>query len=820
MKSGNHVNTANERVAKTPIVISGAALITPLGLSLESTWNAVRAGRCGLGDLPAIEQPLPPGSTGGQAPALPADFAPHLPREVRYLRRAIADALQNAHIDPGRSYSTARCGFMLGTTLHGMRSGGEFLRSKDPSHLSHFLAGATLREAAAGIGFSGFSATVCSACSSSLGSIALGTTLLRSGQLDLVVAGGYDTISEYVYAGFNSLRLVAPGALRPFTRDRQGMKLAEGYGIVVLERADDALRRGVHPLAKILGYGESADAHHLTQPHPQGEGAARAMQAALVSAGIAPGIIDLVCAHGTGTPDNDAGEYAALSRIFGADLPRVPVVAFKSHLGHTLGGAGAVELILAALSLRDQIAPACVNVRADEIEFAGLNVATGSGKPAPLRATMNTSLGFGGANTVMVLGVMKNEECRMKNGEQKDVQSAECKVQNEEQRTRNAIAPSSLFTLHSSLFTSAASPAPVFITGIGVVLPGMIGNDAFARALTAAEPRRVLRDTGPIPEADIIGLLNARRVRRMSDYVKLSLAATMLACQDAGISDLRGFAANCSALLGTMHGSTNYCEAYYRQIVDEGLALANPMLFAEGVPNAAAAHLSLMLSLKGPCQTIIGTRTAGLDALHLAALRIAGGEWDRAIVGAAEEYSALANSAFRHWGLHGDSDPAIPFSGRAGGFVAGCGAVSFVLESAQSLAQRGATARGKVVASTGPRPIPLHSAGLSRDALRIFDDEKCILTSANGTWLDRLEAAAIGRRDGRIISTLAGYVAETHSVTPLAGIAAVLLTRRMPMLLEGASVRGATDNDSVTRFSIVASDYTRLVSAATFCAEV
>jgi 3-oxoacyl-[acyl-carrier-protein] synthase II len=182
------------------------------------------------------------------------------------------------------------------------------------------------------------------------------------------------------------------------------MKLAEGYAVVVLERAADARRRGATPVARILGFGESADAHHLTQPHPQGDGAARAMAAALAAAGLTPGDIDLVVAHATGTPDNDAGEYAALSRVFGADLPRVPVVGFKSHLGHTLGGAGAVELILGAMALRDGVVPPCANVGPGECEFPGLNVATGAARRAPLRATLNTSLGFGGANTCMVLG--------------------------------------------------------------------------------------------------------------------------------------------------------------------------------------------------------------------------------------------------------------------------------------------------------------------------------------------------------------------------------------------------------------------------------
>ena len=592
-------------------------------------------------------------------------------------------------IDAGVTYPPSRCGVMLGTTLHGMRAAGQFLRSGDHQFLSDFLAGATLNHAIANVPFTGFAATGCSACSSSLGSIALAVSMLRGGHLDLVIAGGYDTISEYVYAGFNSLRLVAPGPLRPFTKDRQGMKLAEGYGIVVLERAEDAANRGVKPLATILGYGESADAHHLTQPHPQGEGAARAISAALTSAGLTPSQIDLIAAHATGTPDNDAGEYAALSRVFGDDLPRVPVVAFKSHLGHTLGGAGAVELILSALCMRDQIVPGCANVRAEEIEFPGLSVAAGPARSAQIRATLNTSLGFGGANTCMILG--------------NPVGSASRTVASISEISVRGADPTKLSTQTSaSSVESHPAPRPVFITGIGVVLPGMIGNEAFARAMIAADPRPVMRDSGPIAETEYADLLNARRVRRMSDYVKLSLAATMLACRDAGISDIPEFAATCSALLGSTHGSANYSEAYYQQIVREGIPSANPMLFAEGVPNAAAAHLSLMLSLKGPCQTIIGTRTAGLDALHLASTRIATGEWDRAIVSAAEEYSPLVNAAYAHWGLHSTSVPAAPFSGQAGGFVAGCGAVTLVLESASSMEQRRASARGRVVSSSGP----------------------------------------------------------------------------------------------------------------------
>jgi 3-oxoacyl-[acyl-carrier-protein] synthase II len=676
-----------------PILITGAGLITPLGLSRAQTWEAVRDGRCGMGPMAAMESPLPAWADGGQAPDLPGDFAPKLPRESRYLRYTVLQAMRDAGIERQLPCEPHRAGLVFGTTLHGMRAGGEFFRRNDPTALRGFLAGAVVRNACGDLPFRGAAMTTCSACSSSLGAIAIAVTLLRSGELDLVLAGGYDTISEYVWGGFNSLRLVAPGPPRPFTRDRQGMKLAEGYGIVVLQRASDAHARGARAIATVLGFGESADAHHLTQPHPAGDGAARAMEQALASADLMPADIDLVAAHATGTPDNDAAEFAALSRVFGDELARVPVVAFKSHLGHTLGGAGAVELILAATAMEEQTIPACANVEAADVEFAGLNLATGTSKPATIRATLSMSLGFGGANTCVILGPAPPWEGEAP-AEPGSPPIAKPQAAPPAGR-RKDIAPPSVPGADSGpptrLGRSLAFPnLDVFITGIGVILPGAVGNDAFIERLASGADAL----GGEIPDADFVFLLNARRVRRMSQYVKLSLAATVLCLRDAGIADVPAFAQNCAAVLGTMHGSTNYCEQYYGQIVREGVASANPMLFAEGVPNAAAAHLSLMLSLKGPCQTIIGTLTAGLDAMRVAAARIATGDWDRAIVGAAEEFSPTVNDA------HARCASSI-----APGAVIGSGAIMFLLESRDSMESRGGRPRGRVTPETGTVPI-------------------------------------------------------------------------------------------------------------------
>ncbi|HTL30923.1 MAG TPA: beta-ketoacyl synthase N-terminal-like domain-containing protein, partial [Tepidisphaeraceae bacterium] len=277
---------------------------------------------------------------------------------------------------------------------------------------------------------------------------------------------------------------------------------------------------------------------------------------------------------------------------------------------------------------------------------------------------------------------------------------------------------------------------------------------------------------------------------RMSDYVKLTLAATALACKDAGVDGNAEFLESCSVILGSAHGAANYCHSYYKQIVEQGISAANPMLFAEGVPNAAAAHLSLMLGLKGACQTVIGSRTAGLDALRLASTRIASGQWTHAIVGAGEEYSEIINQAYRHCGLYAGDTSA------ENGFVVGAGAVTLVLESRESLEPRGAKSLGRIEQCASRRFKQSEAIDATIEVLRELRDPQNVITSANNTWIDRTESAAIGRAScGAAARSLYGAIAETFSVGPLAGIAAML-------------TQGAND------FAVLSTDYTGLVAGA------
>ncbi|MBC8106906.1 MAG: hypothetical protein H7Z14_09980 [Anaerolineae bacterium] len=777
------------------IAITGVGLSCALGLSADETWRAVRAGQCGTGVMSQIESPLPEGRDGCQAPPLPEDFEPSLPREARYLRWTILAALRDAGVpleddvdfpsvqdssSDATSHTRNRRAIVLGTTLHGMRAAGRFLRNDDYAELQNFLAGDTIRLATRALGWNAGAATTCSACSSSLGSVALGITLLETGEADLVVTGGYDTVSEYVWAGFNSLRLVADGPTRPFSRGRQGMKLGEGYGILVLERAGDARKRKAKIGAIVAGWGESADAHHLTQPHPSGEGAHRAMRAALDVANIAPRDLGMIAAHATGTPDNDAAEFAALNQLLGDHLKDTPVVCFKSHLGHTLGGAGAAELILSMLAMRDGIVPACANLKADEIEFANLHVTTGAAIDRKISYTLNTSLGFGGANTCIVLA----------------------KPSLDRAQDRQVAKPASIARLRKR--------REVVITGVGALIPGAVGNDAFLNRVTNPNPPAWKQPPGEFRDSDFAHLLNARRIRRMSPYVKIMLAAATLACRDAGLIDQPELLRDSSAILGTTHGSSGFSFDYYAQIVREGVLAANPMLFAEGVPNVGAAQLSMMLGMKGACQTIIGTRTAGIDALRFAFLRIASGTCDRVIVGAAEEATPCVDRSYEHCGLRSAGPSNPPFS-EPTGFCSSAGGAAIILESLESARARGAREYASIESASS---VSGDREQLPRTLMKLLEHPAPhILCSANATWIDRVELKALGSakppldfaRDRQAaVGSFYDACGEVFSATPLLGIVATLLS-------PGSVLRG----EPKSRFTTLCSDWTGGASAVT-----
>jgi 3-oxoacyl-[acyl-carrier-protein] synthase II len=330
-----------------------------------------------------------------------------LARADRFAVTAGEEACGWAALDPG----SVRAGLFFGSSTAGMRECEDYVARM--LHLSQghprlrLLASQQVNgpgdAVARHLGVKGPVETLSAACASGVLAIVSALDAIRSGEVDVAVAGGADALCRLTYSGFNSLRLVDPNPCVPFRADRQGMNLGEGAALMVLENLEHARARGARPLAELLGAGTTCDAHHMTAPHPEGEGSARAMRAALRDAGVSPGDITFVNAHGTGTSQNDLSETRALREVFGDRTTSIPVTATKGSIGHLLGSAGAVEAVDVVLCFLDRHVHATPGEGPVD-EACGIDLVFG--EPRPLAAgsiAISTSFAFGGANGALVL---------------------------------------------------------------------------------------------------------------------------------------------------------------------------------------------------------------------------------------------------------------------------------------------------------------------------------------------------------------------------------------------------------------------------------
>jgi 3-oxoacyl-(acyl-carrier-protein) synthase len=398
------------------VVITGMGAVSAAGWGVEPLWQALRAGRTGLGPFSRFDHSRQRTHLAGQVPpGPPSTFCRHpgwnrLAFADRFALFAALEAVEQAGL--GRRLDDVTAGVFFGTSTGGLpeaewfleelwKSGGERGRL---SHLASHQLNSPGDAVARCLGVSGPVCSVSSACASAALALEEALRSVRSGEVDLAVAGASDSLCATTYSGFNSLRAVDDRPCRPFREGRRGMSLGEGSAVLVLEPRERALARGAEPLAEFLGAGASCDANHMTAPHPEGVGAASAVNRGLEDAGMAAERIDFFNAHGTGTQLNDASEFAALSKVFGERASRMPVSATKSIVGHLLGSSGAIEAVATILCLRaGEAHPAAGGGRVDPNTPVDLVV----GDPRPLpegSIAVSASFGFGGANAALVFG--------------------------------------------------------------------------------------------------------------------------------------------------------------------------------------------------------------------------------------------------------------------------------------------------------------------------------------------------------------------------------------------------------------------------------
>jgi 3-oxoacyl-[acyl-carrier-protein] synthase II len=411
------------RPARRRVAITGVGLLSPLGIGTEPTWQGLMEGRSGIGPITRFDTAQYPTKIAGEVHGFdPADYVEKkdVKKSDTFIHFALA-ASQFAMADSGLEIDESngdRVGVLIGSGIGGLpliEATHDVLREKGPSRVSPFFIPGLIANMAAGqvsilYGARGPNSAVCTACTTGLHAIGDAFRLIQYGEADAMIAGGTEAvITPLTLAGFSAMRALSTRndeperASRPWDEGRDGFVIGEGAGIVVLEELDSARRRGATVYAEIVGYGMSADAHHMSAPHPEGDGAARVMERALADAGLPRESIGYVNAHGTSTTLGDLAEVKALRRVFGDHADRLAVSSTKSMTGHLLGAAGGLETGIVALALHHQKLPPTINLdqpgEGCDLDF----VPNTARDAADLEVAVTNSFGFGGTNGALIL---------------------------------------------------------------------------------------------------------------------------------------------------------------------------------------------------------------------------------------------------------------------------------------------------------------------------------------------------------------------------------------------------------------------------------
>lgn len=547
---------------RAPVAVTGMGVVSAAGAGIPALWGALAEGVDGIRPIERFSTEGFSVHTAGMVPGVRASrgkaTADHA---LDFAIAAAREAIRSAGLAERAATSAARVALVFGTSL-----------ATHPEGI-HRLAEIT----GDAIGARGPRVTISTACSSSANAIGAGRDLLLAGIADVVVAGGADALTEEIFAGFHNLGLLSPDRCAPFS-EPSGTTLGEGAGFLVLERAEDAARRGAAAAGWISGYGLSCDAYHATSPDPTGSGVARASRAALADAGLSAADIDYVSAHGTGTETNDPAEWRGISAVLGERAARVPVSATKSVLGHGQGAAGVLEIIATLLAMARGAIPQTLHHTRPRPRCPEDPVAQRTPRPHPVAHALCNSSAFGGANAVVAIDAAATP------------------------------APS-----------RAVLPRRVRVLGAGLVLPGITG--AAALAALGAGDRRSGRIIDPPPRS-AAGL----DLRGMDPQSRHLAHATAEALRDAGGGrDVRQslqrdriglFAALARISPASAHELDD-------SVKERGLLRLSAPAFTRVVLNAGPGACARALQLRGPTTTITTGDGGGLTALVLAAEHLA-----------------------------------------------------------------------------------------------------------------------------------------------------------------------------------------------------
>lgn len=407
------------------VVVTGLGVISPVGIGKDTYWNALVNGENGIGPITHFDATEYAARIAGEVKDFnPGDYgidrkdARHMDPSTQYAVSATKLALEDAKIDLDHE-DRDRFGTVVGTgiggmeTLHNLYKG---LFAKGPSRVNPFVVPKMIANMASGqvsifFGLKGHCSSVVTACATGTNSIGAAYRMIQRGELDAAVAGGTEAaVSPGAVAGFAAMKALSTRnddpahASRPFDKDRDGFVMGEGAGILILEELEHAKKRGAHIYCEIGGYGSNADAYHITAPAPEGIQQSKCMSLAIQDAGMQPGDVDYVNAHGTSTHLNDLNESKAIVRTFGDHAKNLFISSTKSMTGHLLGAGGAVEAIACAMTIETGMVHPTINLvePEDELKALGLNYVPNKAVKADVKVAISNSFGFGGHNATLL----------------------------------------------------------------------------------------------------------------------------------------------------------------------------------------------------------------------------------------------------------------------------------------------------------------------------------------------------------------------------------------------------------------------------------
>lgn len=401
------------------VVITGMGVVTPVGLTMEETWRAIRQGACGIAPITHYDASAQKVKLAAEVKGFDPETymsrmeAKRMGRFTHFAVAAAKQALTAFVLQPGEE---ARCGVIVSSGIGGQAiTEMEHLRGMQrgfdkvsPYYIPMAISNMAAGQVAITAGFGGMCTCPVTACAGGSNAVGDAFRYIRDGYAEVMLCGGTEaSITPLSVGGFTSMKALHQGedparASIPFDAQRSGFVMGEGAAVLLLEEMEHAVSRGAKIIAEVVGYGVNCDAYHMTAPKPDGSGGAKAMTMALEDAGIRPEEIGYINAHGTSTPLNDSCETQAVKTAFGGHAYRLMMSSTKSMTGHMLGAAGAVEAAITAMALQDGFVPATIGYR-EKDAACDLDIVPMSGRQTPIRYAMSNSLGFGGHNVSLVL---------------------------------------------------------------------------------------------------------------------------------------------------------------------------------------------------------------------------------------------------------------------------------------------------------------------------------------------------------------------------------------------------------------------------------